>query len=103
MADYKINKISISGFHKLNSLDLQMKPFVVLIGANGVRKISFLDTLTLLSVSVSDRLGSTLSQWGGVSSLLTRDKKKDISLSVDMEIPNQSPLKYNLCIGLRIK
>ena len=99
MADYMVNEISVSGFRKLNSIELRMKPLMVLIGANGVGKTSFLDTLTLLSASASGKLGSTLSQWGGIASLLTRDKKRGISLSVDMKVPNQNPLMYNLCIG----
>ena len=99
MANYLIEKINISGFRKLNSTRLTMKPLMVLIGANGVGKTSFLDALILLSASAAGKLGSTLSQWGGITSILSRDKKQDISLSVDMKIPNQNPLTYNLSIG----
>ena len=99
MQDYMIEKIRISGFRKLSSLELKMKPFMVLIGANGVGKTSFLDSLSLLSQSASGRLSGTLSQFGGVANLLTRDKKQNLFLSVDMKVPKQNPLKYNLCIG----
>ena len=98
MKEYEIERIKITGFRRLFSVELQMRPFMVLIGANGVGKTSFLDMLTLLSASASGNLGNTLSQWGGVSNLLSRDKSKDISLSVDMKVPNYNPLKYELLI-----
>ena len=53
MAEYAIEKIKISGFRKLYSIDLPMRPFMVLIGANGVGKTSFIDALSLLSASAS--------------------------------------------------
>ena len=94
-----IEKISISGFRKLGSLELKMKPFMVLIGANGVGKTSFLDSLSLLSMSASGKLSSTLSQMGGISNILTRDIKQNLNLAVDMKVPDHNPLTYNLCIG----
>ena len=96
MSGYEISKIKISGFRRLFSVDLQMKPFMVLIGANGVGKTSILDALSLLSDSASGELGNTISQWGGVANILTRDKSKSLSLSVDMKIPEYKPLNYEL-------
>jgi predicted ATPase len=36
----KINHIKIGGFRKLKEIDLLVRPFMVLIGANGVGKTS---------------------------------------------------------------
>jgi predicted ATPase len=47
---YKINRIKINGFRRLKEVDLQVKPFMVLIGANGVGKTSMLDAFSLLSL-----------------------------------------------------
>jgi len=96
MGKYIIERINISGFRKLLSIELPMKPFMVLIGGNGVGKTSFLDALSLLSASASGKLNSTLSQWGGAAGLITRDKSQEISLSVDMSVPGHNPLKYEL-------
>jgi predicted ATPase len=97
MAEYTIEKIKISGFRRLRSIELLMKPFIVLIGANGVGKTSFLDTLALLSASASGNLNNTLSQWGGITSLLTRGKMLDMSFEVDMNVPGKyEPLRYEL-------
>ena len=54
---------------------------------------------SLLSASASGRLSESLSQYGGVSSLLTRDRSKDVSLLVDMEVPGHKPLEYELFLS----
>lgn len=92
----KINRMKIDGFRRLEHLDLEMRPFMALIGANGVGKSSLLQAFSLLSASASGRLSESLSQYGGVSSLLTRDRSKDVSLLVDMDVPGHQPLEYEL-------
>jgi predicted ATPase len=93
---YKINHIKIGGFRRLNDLDLPIRPFMVLIGANGVGKTSLLDAYSLLSASAAGGLNSKLSQFGGVSSVLFRDKADSISLFVNMDVPVNKPLEYEL-------
>jgi len=98
MNEYEIGKIQISGFRRLFSVELPMKPFMALIGANGVGKTSVLDTLSLLSASASGNLSRILSNWGGVANLLTRDKSQGISFLVEMNVPRYKPFKYELLI-----
>ena len=93
---YKINRINIRGFRRLLNIDLQVRPFMVLIGANGVGKTSFLDALSILSASASGNLNSMLSQFGGIANLLTRGKSGELTLLVDMTVPGHEPLEYDL-------
>jgi predicted ATPase len=93
---YKINRIKISGFRRLLAVDLPVRPFMVLIGANGVGKTSFLDALSILSASASGNLNGMLSQFGGIANLLTRGKSEDLSLLVDITVPGHEPLEYEL-------
>ena len=93
---YRIKRIAIEGFRRLRSLELPVRPFMVLIGANGVGKTSFLDALTLLSASAAGRLSETLSLFGGVAKLLTRGKCEEIALAVEMDVPGYEPLRYRL-------
>lgn len=93
---YKINRIKISGFRRLRTVDLPVRPFMVLIGANGIGKTSFLDAFAMLSASASGNLNGILSQFGGIANLLTRGKSEDLSLLVDMEVPRHEPLEYTL-------
>lgn len=93
---YRINRIKINGFRRLREIDLRVRPFIVLIGANGVGKTSFLDAFLLLSASASGNLSSTLSQFGGIASILTRGKSEELSFLVDMDIPGSNSLEYEL-------
>jgi predicted ATPase len=95
---YKINRIKVAGFRRLLNMDLEIRPFMVLIGANGGGKTSFLDALSLLSASASANLNNKLSQLGGIANLLTRGKCDDISFLVDMTVPGYKPLEYELQI-----
>jgi predicted ATPase len=92
----KINHLRIGGFRRLKEIDLPIRPFMVLIGANGVGKTSLLDAYSLLSASAAGALNNKLSQFGGVSSLLTREKADSVSLFVDMDVPGYNPLEYKL-------
>ncbi len=92
----KINRIKINGFRRLLNIDLPERPFMVLIGANGVGKTSFLDAFSILSASASGNLNSILSQFGGIANLLTRGKSENLSLLVDMTVPGHEPLEYQL-------
>ncbi|MDR1637485.1 MAG: AAA family ATPase [Treponema sp.] len=92
----KISRIKITGFRRLDKIDLAVKPFMTLIGINGVGKTSFLDALTLLSASASGDLQETLSQFGGIASLQTRDKNYGFSFLVNMNVPGYDPIEYSL-------
>lgn len=94
----KINRVKISGFRRLQKFDLKVRPFMVLIGANGVGKTSILDAFSLLSASACGKLNESLSQFGGISSLLTRDRSNELSLLVDMDVPRYKPLEYELVL-----
>ena len=97
----KINRIKISGFRRLLNIDLPVRPFMVLIGANGVGKTSFLDALSILSASASGNLNGILSQFGGIANLLTRGKSESLSFLVDMTVPGHEPLEYELQLAPR--
>ncbi len=92
---------AFGGFRRLYDLELEMRPLIVMIGANGVGKSSLLDAFSLLAASASGRLNAQLSELGGVADTLTCDKGKKISLSVDMEVTGYKPLCYELHIGPR--
>jgi predicted ATPase len=93
---YKIKRIKITGFRRLLELDLPVRPFMVLIGANGVGKTSFLDAFSLLSASASGNLNGKLSQFGGVANLLTSGRSEDLSFLVDMDVSGYQPLEYEV-------
>ena len=94
-----INRIQIGGFRRLLNLDLEVRPFMTLIGANGVGKTSLLDAFSLLSASASGKLNDAISQSGGMTGLLTRGKSEELSFFVEVAMPEQEPLEYRLQLG----
>lgn len=69
----RFQRIRIGGFRRLYDLDLEMRPLMVLIGANGVGKTSFLDAIKVLSASADGRLNQTLNDMGGMTGILTNN------------------------------
>jgi hypothetical protein len=100
---YKIDRIKIAGFRRSYSVDLPVLPFMILIGANGVGKTSLLDAFAVLSASASENLYETLSEFGGIANLLTRGKRSELSLLVDMTVPGHEPLEYELHIDPAVR
>jgi len=93
---HKIKRLQVQGFRRLRSLDLEMRPLMVMIGANGVGKTSFLDAVQLLSASAFGRLQRTLSDMGGISETLTREHAEELSFRTELEVQDFLPLEYEL-------
>src|SRR4051794_12820232 len=74
----KLNHLRIRGFRRLYDVNLDLRPMMVMIGANGVGKTSLLDAVSLLSSSASGNLNAGLSALGGIGSLLTRGVAKSV-------------------------
>ena len=91
-----IRRIGIKGFRRLNDVDVEMRPMMTLIGANGVGKTSFMDALALLAASARGSLHQQLNDLGGVAAVVTRDRTGDIALNAVMDNPGYEPLEYSL-------
>ena len=98
---HKIKQIKIEGFRRLHHIEMEMRPMLVMIGANGVGKTSLLDAMSLLSASAEGTLNRRLSELGGVADVLTRGRSTDITLNAEMDVPNHEPLIYDLHIEPR--
>ncbi len=94
----KVRKLKISGFRRLGAVEIEMRSFMVMIGANGVGKSSLLDAVSLLSASASGCLNTTLNALGGLVDISTRGFPSSISIEVDMESAGNEPLRYQLDI-----
>jgi predicted ATPase len=78
-----------------------MRPLMVLIGANGVGKSSFLDAVSLLSASAAGTMNKSLSLLGGIADVCTRGQPKRITLEAEMDCPGYRPLHYRLELEAR--
>ena len=93
---YKMKRIGIKGFRRLLNVELEIRPLMVMIGANGVGKTSVLDAFSLLSASAAGELNPTLNDMGGLGTIVTGGLATTASTSVDMEVPGYKPLKYDI-------
>jgi len=93
-----LESLSISGYRRLHSVSMPMRPLAVMIGANGSGKTSFLEVLSLLAASAQGGLRKKISDLGGMSEILTRDKADAIELSaiVRSEKPGNPCVTYSL-------
>jgi len=92
----KLSRLRIRGFRRLYDIDLELRPLMVMVGANGVGKTSILDVVSLLSASASGNLNTELSALGGIGSLLTRGLAKSAAFDISMEVPGHNPLDYSI-------
>jgi len=86
----KFEHISIKGFRRLQNTELEMRDLVVMIGANGSGKTSFLDVLSLLAASASGNLQNILQLKGGLNEILTRGKAQELEIAVTMKVPEKT-------------
>ena len=96
---HEIRRVGIEGFRRLCSISIEMRPMMVMVGANGCGKTSFMDALSLVAASAEGELNRRLTDMGGVSETITRGRQLDMSFSADMEVPDHNPLKYNMSIA----
>ena len=97
----QIRHIGIEGFRRLNDVEIEMRPMMVLIGANGVGKTSFMDALSMLAASAKGALNQSLNQVGGIGSVITRNRLSDMALRAEMEVPQYEPLQYSLQVAIQ--
>jgi predicted ATPase len=91
--------ISIKGFRRLQNIDLEMRNLIVMIGANGSGKTSFLDVFSVLASSAKGDLHHTLELKGGLNEILTRGKAQDLEIAISMKVAENPSLKYSLTLS----
>lgn len=67
-----------------------------MIGANGSGKTSMLDVLSLLASSAAGKIAASISELGGLPSVLTYDYADELELGIGMEVAGHEPLEYRL-------
>lgn len=88
--------LKIKGFRRLNEVDFALRQLCVLIGANGTGKTSILDVLSLLANSAAGKMSASISELGGLTSLLTYDRADELEFGISMAVAGHQPLEYNL-------
>src|SRR6266446_26734 len=92
-------RLHVRGFRRLYDLDLELRPLCVLIGANGSGKTSLLDVFSLLAASAPGKLAEKVSEYQGMSALLTVDWTQEMAFELAMAVPPHKPLVYHLSVS----
>ncbi|EGK89416.1 DUF2813 domain-containing protein [Microcoleus vaginatus PCC 9802] len=96
----RFENISVRGFRRLQNIELEMRNLIVMIGANGSGKTSFLDVLSILAASASGNLQNLLQLKGGLNEILTRGKVQELEIEISMQVPDKkTPLNYSLTLS----
>lgn len=95
----RFENISVRGFRRLQNIDLEMRNLIVMIGANGAGKTSFLDVLSILAASASGNLQNLLQLKGGLNEILTRGKLQELEIEISMQVLDEQPLMYSLTLS----
>lgn len=88
--------LSISGFRRLKSFEVQLKPMIVLIGANNVGKTSFLDAWSLISSSAKGHMQDTFSEMGGFIATLSGNTSHQLQITLSFSLLEEKRLRYDL-------
>jgi predicted ATPase len=94
------SRLSVRGYRRLKAVDVALRPLNVLIGANGVGKSSFLDIFNVLAASADGNLQTTITDLGGMTSLLTADGKTNaMTFGLQMDQGAAAALDYQISLS----
>jgi predicted ATPase len=93
------DRITVAGYRRLRSVDLQLRPLNVLIGENGVGKTSLLEVFSLLAASASVHLEPRIAELGGLPEVITRDRARELAVSLRSPVSGLPPLEYLVTIA----
>ena len=89
-----LTQLKINGYKSIKSLDLELRPLNIIIGANGVGKSNFIGFFKFMKKIVDKDLQLYVAQQGGANKILYFGRKTTEKISFTLDFPLQ---KYS-CI-----
>ncbi len=83
----RLNSLQINGYKSIKSLDLELKPLNVIIGANGVGKSNFIGFFKFMKKIVDKDLQFYVAEQGGANKILHFGIKKTDALQFSLDFP----------------
>lgn len=94
----KITRLRIGGFRRLYALDLEMRPLMVLVGANGVGKTSLLDALGMFTLSSRGMIDAVLAAFGTLPNLLSYGQATELAIGAKVLLNDSNTYDYDLIL-----
>lgn len=79
-----LDRIRLSGFKSIATMDLELRPLNVLIGANGAGKSNLIQAFALLNAMVEGRLQTFVARAGGAHTLLHFGRKTTDRIAIGL-------------------
>ncbi len=81
----RLDKVQIEGYKSIRSMELDIRPINVLVGANGAGKSNFLEVFDIIGEALNLNLQRTVKRLGGANHLLHYGAKVTEEIHVRME------------------
>ncbi len=94
----ELARIRIKGFRRLLDVDLELRPLQMVIGVNGSGKTSLLDAVAVLAAAARGQMARKLSESGGITDVLTRDRATALELEATATETSSPPITFALTI-----
>lgn len=94
-----MERIQINGYKSIKSLDLELRPINILIGANGSGKSNFLSFFEFLKHIYNRNLQEYIALKGGIDKYLYEGRKVTSEISTKLFFPNTNAYSFTLKAG----
>lgn len=93
----RLDRLKINGYKSIKSLDLELRPLNIIIGANGVGKSNFIGFFKFMKKIVDKDLEFFTAQHGGANKILYFGQKTTQELFFSLSFP---PHRYNCTLSV---
>jgi predicted ATPase len=97
-----INRVVIKGYKSIKSMDLELAPINILLGANGVGKSNLISVFSLIKSIYNRNLQSYIQKKGQADSLLHFGKKNTSKIHIALEIQTDTHEENKFIIDLAL-
>ena len=92
-----IEKVIISNYKSIRSLDLPLQKINVLIGSNGAGKSNLISFFELAKSIIEKRFGCYTLEKGGIDNLLYRTRRESECIKGLLDFDNTNAFFFELC------
>jgi predicted ATPase len=92
-----ITRIQVLNYKSLKYIDINLKPFVLLVGANATGKSTFLDIFNLLhDILTKDCVYAVEKRCSNFSELVWKHQKSNFEIAVELKLPEEKADKFSM-------
>ncbi|MGQ0535499.1 MAG: AAA family ATPase, partial [Methanobacteriota archaeon] len=100
-----VTRVILTNYKSIESADVRLGPFNVLVGPNGAGKSNFLDALRLVSDALRSTLENALRERGGITEVRRRSRghPTHFEIQLELDLGRTSRAAYGFRVGAKKK